>query len=138
MFGSEEQKKKFLPRLAKGAISAFALTEPNVGSDPANVETRAELAEDGASWILNGEKMWCTNGTVAELMVVMARTPSKTVNGKEKRQITAFIVEADSPGVKIEHRCHFMGLRALYNGVISFTKRPGAQGERAVGRGEAA
>src|SRR5690242_15991644 len=54
-------------------------------------------------------------------MVVMARTPSKLVNGKEKRQITAFIVEADSPGVKIEHRCHFMGLRALYNGVISFT-----------------
>ncbi|HEX4562089.1 MAG TPA: acyl-CoA dehydrogenase family protein [Gemmatimonadales bacterium] len=121
MFGSEEQKKKFLPRLAKGSISAFALTEPNVGSDPANVETHAEPADDGETWILNGEKMWCTNGTIAELMVVMARTPSKVVNGKEKRQITAFIVEADSPGVKIEHRCHFMGLRALYNGVISFT-----------------
>src|SRR4029077_7257536 len=121
MFGTEEQKKAFLPRLAKGAISAFALTEPNVGSDPANVETEAKLSEDGQTWILNGEKMWCTNGTIAELMVVMARTPSKTVNGKEKRQITAFIVEADSPGVTIEHRCHFMGLRALYNGVIRFT-----------------
>ncbi|HZH40646.1 MAG TPA: acyl-CoA dehydrogenase family protein [Gemmatimonadales bacterium] len=121
MFGSEEQKKKYLPRLAKGSISAFALTEPNVGSDPANVETHAEPTDDGEAWILNGEKMWCTNGTIAELMVVMARTPSKVVNGKEKRQITAFIVEADSPGVKIEHRCHFMGLRALYNGVISFT-----------------
>jgi len=120
MFGSEEQKKRFLPRLAKGSISAFALTEPNVGSDPANVETHAEPTDDGDAWILNGEKMWCTNGTIAELMVVMARTPSKVVNGKEKRQITAFIVEADSPGVKIEHRCHFMGLRALYNGVISF------------------
>ena len=120
MFGSEAQKKKFLPRLAKGSISAFALTEPNVGSDPANVETHAEPTDDGEAWILNGEKMWCTNGTIAELMVVMARTPSKVVNGKEKRQITAFIVEADSPGVKIEHRCHFMGLRALYNGVISF------------------
>ena len=121
MFGSEEQKKRFLPRLAKGAISAFALTEPNVGSDPANVETHAEPTDDGESWILNGEKMWCTNGTIAELMVVMARTPSKVVNGKEKRQITAFIVEADSPGVKVEHRCHFMGLRALYNGIITFT-----------------
>ena len=121
MFGTEEQKKAFLPRLAKGAISAFALTEPNVGSDPANVETRAEPSEDGQAWILNGEKMWCTNGTIAELMVVMARTPSKTVNGKEKRQITAFIVEADSPGVSVLHRCHFMGLRALYNGVIKFT-----------------
>src|SRR5215469_5878204 len=120
MFGTEEQKKRFLPRLAKGSISAFALTEPNVGSDPANVETHAEPTDDGEAWILNGEKMWCTNGTIAELMVVMARTPSKVVNGKEKRQITAFIVEADSPGVKIEHRCHFMGLRALYNGVISF------------------
>lgn len=120
MFGSEAQKKQYLPRLAKGSISAFALTEPNVGSDPANVETHAELTDDGAAWILNGEKMWCTNGTIAELMVVMARTPSKMVNGKEKRQITAFIVEADSPGVKIEHRCHFMGLRALYNGVITF------------------
>ncbi|HKR55100.1 MAG TPA: acyl-CoA dehydrogenase family protein [Gemmatimonadales bacterium] len=120
MFGSEAQKKKYLPRLAKGSISAFALTEANVGSDPANVETHAEPTDDGEAFILNGEKMWCTNGTIAELMVVMARTPSKVVNGKEKRQITAFIVEADSPGVKIEHRCHFMGLRALYNGVISF------------------
>jgi len=121
MFGTEEQKKAFLPRLAKGSISAFALTEPNVGSDPANVETHAEPSEDGQAWILNGEKMWCTNGTIAELMVVMARTPSKVVNGKEKRQITAFIVEADFPGVTVEHRCHFMGLRALYNGMIRFT-----------------
>jgi len=121
MFGTEQQKKAFLPRLAKGAISAFALTEPNVGSDPANVETHAEPSEDGTAWILNGEKMWCTNGTIAELMVVMARTPSRMVHGKEKRQITAFIVEADAPGVAVTHRCHFMGLRALYNGVITFT-----------------
>ncbi len=120
VFGTEAQKKKYLPRLAKGAISAFALTEENVGSDPAALETHAELGPDG-NWILNGTKLWCTNGTVAELMVVMARTPSKTVNGKEKRQITAFIVEHDWPGVKVEHRCHFMGLKALYNGVISFT-----------------
>ncbi|MBI1966974.1 MAG: acyl-CoA dehydrogenase family protein, partial [Gemmatimonadetes bacterium] len=121
MFGTEEQKRTFLPRLAKGAISAFALTEPNVGSDPAAMETMAVPSEDGAAWILNGEKLWCTNGTVAELLVVMARTPSKIVNGKEKRQITAFIVEANSPGVQVTHRCHFMGLKAIYNGVIRLT-----------------
>src|SRR5438445_2387849 len=120
MFGSETQKKKYFPRLAKGAISAFALTEPGVGSDPAAMETTAVPSEDGQAWILNGEKLWCTNGTKAELMVVMARTPSAVVNGKEKRQITAFIIETAWPGVKVEHRCHFMGLKAIYNGVISF------------------
>ena len=119
MFGSEAQKKKYFPRLAQGAISAFALTEDSVGSDPAAMETKAILDDD--TWILNGEKLWCTNGTKAELLVVMARTPSKMVNGKEKKQITAFIVETDWPGVEIVHRCHFMGLKALYNGVIRFT-----------------
>ena len=121
LFGSEEQKQRFFPRLAKGAVSAFALTEPNVGSDPAMMETSATPSEDGESWILNGEKLWCTNGTIAELLVVMARTPSKVVKGKEKRQITAFIVETSWPGVEVTHRCHFMGLKAIYNGVIKFT-----------------
>jgi len=121
LFGSDAQKKKYLPRLAKGAISAFALTEPGVGSDPAAMETTAVPTPDGQAWILNGEKLWCTNGTKAELLVVIARTPSKVVNGKEKRQITAFIVETAWPGVKVEHRCHFMGLKAIYNGVIRFT-----------------
>ncbi|MGH7537876.1 MAG: acyl-CoA dehydrogenase family protein, partial [Gemmatimonadales bacterium] len=121
MFGSDAQKKKYFPRLARGAVSAFALTEPNVGSDPAAMETTAVPSEDGEAWILNGEKLWCTNGTIAELMVVMAKTPSKVVHGREKRQITAFIVEASWPGVKVEHRCHFMGLKAIYNGVMSFT-----------------
>jgi alkylation response protein AidB-like acyl-CoA dehydrogenase len=121
LFGSEAQKQKYLPRLAKGAISAFALTEPGVGSDPAAMETLAVPSPDGQAWILNGEKLWCTNGTKAELMVVMARTPSKVVNGKEKRQITAFIIETSWPGVAVAHRCHFMGLKAIYNGVITFT-----------------
>src|SRR2546430_2213343 len=121
LFGSDAQKKKYLPRLAKGAISAFALTEPGVGSDPAAMETTAVPTADGQAWVLNGEKLWCTNGTKAELLVVIARTPSKVVNGKEKRQITAFIVETASPGVKVEHRCHFMGLKAIYNGVIRFS-----------------
>src|SRR5438876_3265228 len=120
MFGSDAQKKKYFPRLAKGAISAFALTEPGVGSDQAAMETLAVPSPDGQAWILNGEKLWCTNGTKAELLVVMARTPSKIVNGKEKRQITAFIVETDWPGVTVKHRCHFMGLKAIYNGVMHF------------------
>ncbi len=113
LFGTAEQKKKYLPRLAKGAISAFALTEPNVGSDPAGLATHAELSEDGTHYILNGEKLWCTNGTVAELLVVMARTANK--------KITAFIVEMDWPGVEVTHRLHFMGLKAIENGVIRFT-----------------
>src|SRR5881397_10040 len=121
MFGSEAQKKKYFPRLAKGAISAFALTEHGVGSDPAAMETTAIPSADGDGWILNGEKLWCTNGTKAELLVVMVRTPSKMVGGKEKKQITAFIVETEWPGVEVIHRCHFMGLKALYNGVIRFS-----------------
>src|SRR3989449_401037 len=121
MFGSEAQKKKYFPRLAHGAISAFALTEHGVGSDPAAMETTAIPSADGDGWILNGEKLWCTNGTKAELLVVMARTPSKMVGGKEKKQITAFIVETEWPGVEVIHRCHFMGLKALYNGVIRFS-----------------
>src|SRR3954470_13525943 len=119
LFGSEEQKKKFFPRLAKGAISAFALTEENVGSDPAAMETTALLDDD--EWALNGEKLWCTNGTKAELLVVRARTRSARVKGREKKQITAFIVETDWPGVEVVYRCHFMGLKALYNGIIRFT-----------------
>src|SRR5690348_15861516 len=121
LFGNDAQKKKYLPRLAKGAISAFALTEPGVGSDPAALETTALPSEDGQAWILNGEKLWCTNGTRAEVIIVIARTPSKVVDGRERRQITAFIVETTWPGVKVEHRCHFMGLKAMYNGVMRFT-----------------
>jgi alkylation response protein AidB-like acyl-CoA dehydrogenase len=120
LFGTPEQKKKYLPRLAKGAISAFALTEPGVGSDPAALSTTATPTEDGEAFILNGEKLWITNGTLAELFVVMARTPPKLKNGREIPQITAFIVEADTPGVEVTHRCHFMGLKAIENGVIRF------------------
>ncbi|HYG62846.1 MAG TPA: acyl-CoA dehydrogenase family protein, partial [Thermoanaerobaculia bacterium] len=113
LFGSDQLKQKYLPRCAKGEISAFALTEAQVGSDPARLETTAEKTADGSAYILNGEKLWCTNGTIAKLLVVMARDP-------KTKKISAFVVEADAPGVKVEHRCHFMGLRALANAVISF------------------
>ncbi len=121
LFGTKEQKEKYYPRLAGGEISAFALTETEVGSDPANMSTKAKLSEDGTHFVLNGEKLWCTNGTRAGLFVVMAQTPPKMVRGKERRQITAFIVERDMPGVEVVSRSRFMGLRALYNGVIRFT-----------------
>src|ERR671914_2002202 len=121
LFGTEEQKKKFFPRLAKGAISAFALTEVDAGSDPANMRTTATPTADGKYFILNGEKLWCTNGTRAELLVVMARTPDAMVNGKARKQITAFIVESNAPGVEVVQRLHFMGLKALENGIIRFT-----------------
>ena len=120
LFGTPEQKEKYFPRLAKGEISAFALTETEVGSDPANMSTKATLSEDGSHFVLNGDKLWCTNGIKAGVFVVMAQTPPKMVRGKERRQITAFIVDRDMPGVEIAYRCHFMGLRALYNGVIKF------------------
>ncbi|HEX9986019.1 MAG TPA: acyl-CoA dehydrogenase family protein [Thermoanaerobaculia bacterium] len=120
LFGTPEQKQKYLPRLAKGAVSAFALTEPGVGSDPAKMETRAVRSPDGKGWILNGQKLWCTNGLKAELIVVMAQTPPKVVNGKEKKQISAFILETNTPGVDIAHRCQFMGLRGIGNVLINF------------------
>jgi alkylation response protein AidB-like acyl-CoA dehydrogenase len=121
LFGSDAQKQKYLPRVARGEISAFALTETGVGSDPARMETRAEPDADGEHWTLNGEKLWCTNGVKAGVIIVMARTPDKIVCGKPRNQITAFIVEMDTPGVEVVTRCRFMGLRALYNGVIRFT-----------------
>src|SRR5436309_6656659 len=121
LFGTEEQKAKYLPRVARKEISAFALTEMNAGSDPANMSLRADLSEDGTGWVLNGEKLWCTNLIKAGVLVVMAKTPPKMVNGKERKQISAFIVDVDTPGLEITYRCHFMGLRALYNGIVKFT-----------------
>src|SRR5213075_622322 len=121
LFGTEEPKQKYLPRVAGGEISAFALTETHAGSDPATMSLRAEPSSDGNEFILNGEKLWCTNGVKAGVLVVMARTPSKMVGGKERKQITAFIVDVDTPGLEITYRCRFMGLRALYNAVVKFT-----------------
>lgn len=121
MFGTPEQKQKFLPRFREGAISAFALTEPDVGSDPAQLSTTAVLSDDGRYYTLNGSKLWCTNGTIADIIIVMAQTAPKVVKGKERKQISAFILEMDTPGVKVEHRCEFMGLGGICNGLLSFT-----------------
>ncbi|MFP6898207.1 MAG: acyl-CoA dehydrogenase family protein [Roseibacillus sp.] len=116
VFGTEEQKQRYLTDCARGAISAFALTEHEVGSDPARMKTIARPSADGSGFVLNGEKLWCTNGLKAKYIVVMARTPSKD----KPHATTAFIVETSWPGVEIVTRCRFMGLKALYNGVIRF------------------
>jgi alkylation response protein AidB-like acyl-CoA dehydrogenase len=121
LFGTKEQKEKYLPRLAKGAISAFALTEPEVGSDPARMTTSAILTPDGKHYIINGEKLYITNGPDAELLVVMVLTPPVIVNGKEKKQITAIIVEKTSPGFEVISRSSFMGIRGIANGRLRFT-----------------
>jgi hypothetical protein len=115
LFGTEEQKRRFLPRLAAGEISAFLLTEPDVGSDPARLATTAEPVEGG--YRLNGLKLWATNGTVADLLVVMAKVPRSEGH---RGGITAFVVEADSSGVTVERRNAFHGLRGLENSLTRF------------------
>ncbi len=120
LFGTEEQKRKYLPLFAQGVISAFALTESEAGSDPRNMTTTATPIEDGKYFLINGEKLWCTNGLIAGVIVVMAVTPSKVVRGKEHKQITAFIVETNTTGFEIVHRCQFMGLHGIQNGLIRF------------------
>ena len=131
VFGTESQKQKYLTRCAAGSISAFALTEEDVGSDPARMKTEARQTDDG--WVLNGQKLWCTNVLKADAVIVMARTPTE----EKPHATTAFIVETDWPGVEIVTRCHFMGLRALYNGVIRFTdvKIPDENIVAGVGKG---
>ncbi|WP_438480871.1 acyl-CoA dehydrogenase family protein [Oleiharenicola lentus] len=135
LFGNEEQKAKYLPRVAGGELSAFALTERGVGSDPARLTTEAK--PEGDDFIINGEKLWCSNGTQAGLLIVACKTPPKIVDGKPRTQITTFVVEANSPGLEIVHRSQFMGLHALYNGVIRFTnvRVPKSQVVGGEGRG---
>jgi alkylation response protein AidB-like acyl-CoA dehydrogenase len=113
--GTPEQKQEFLPRCAGGAISAFLLTEPDVGSDPARLHCTA--VPDGDAYLLDGVKLWTTNGVIAELLVVMARVPKSEGH---RGGISAFVVEANSAGITVEHRNSFMGLRGIENGVTRF------------------
>ena len=118
LFGSEEQKREWLPKVCKTHLSAFALTEPGVGSDPARVSTIATPTEDGAGYVLNGRKLWTTNGTVADVLVVMAKVPRS--EGR-RGGITAFIVPSDTDGVEVEARIEFMGLRGIENSQTRYT-----------------
>jgi alkylation response protein AidB-like acyl-CoA dehydrogenase len=117
LFGTEEQKQEYLPRCARGEISAFLLTEPDVGSDPARLTTTATPTEDGSGYVLEGVKLWTTNGVIADLLVVMARVPK---SDGHRGGITAFVVEGSAPGITVERRNAFMGLRGLENGLTRF------------------
>ncbi len=112
MFGTEEQKREWLPRVARTDISAFLLTEPDVGSDPARVATSAEPVEGG--YVLNGTKLWATNGSIADIVVVMARVPKSEGH---KGGISAFVLDYKTEGVTVKHRNAFMGLRGIENSV---------------------
>lgn len=115
MFGTEEQKRAWLPRCTR-EISAFLLTEPDVGSDPARLHATA--TPDGDDYVLNGVKLWTTNGVIADLLVVMAQVPPSEGH---RGGITAFVVEADTPGIVVANRNRFMGLRGIENGLTRLT-----------------
>src|SRR5947207_6326994 len=104
LFGTDEQKERFLPRCASGEWSpAFALSEPEAGSDPASMRTTA--VRDGDEWVINGTKNWITNSTIADFYVVFA------ITDREARRSTAFIVEADRPGFSIANLEHKLGIK---------------------------
>jgi alkylation response protein AidB-like acyl-CoA dehydrogenase len=133
LFGTDEQKQRYLPRCARGEISAFLLTEPDVGSDPARLSMTATPSQDGSEYVLDGVKLWTTNGVVANLLVAMARVPA---SDGHRGGITAFVVEADAEGITVERRNAFMGLRGLENGLTRFhqvrvpaTDRIGEEGQ---------
>jgi alkylation response protein AidB-like acyl-CoA dehydrogenase len=117
LFGTEEQKRRILPGVARDQISAFLLTEPDVGSDPARMRTTATPTGDGTAYLLDGSKLWTTNGVIADMLVVMAMVPRSEGH---KGGITAFVVDAHTPGVTVTHRNQFMGLRGIENGVTVF------------------
>jgi alkylation response protein AidB-like acyl-CoA dehydrogenase len=132
LFGTEEQRRAFLPRCVR-EITAFLLTEPDVGSDPARLAATAVPSEDGQTYTLDGVKLWTTNGVLADLLVVMARVPRSPGH---PGGITAFVVEARSPGITVEHRNAFLGLRGIENGVtrlhrvaVPAANRIGREGE---------
>jgi alkylation response protein AidB-like acyl-CoA dehydrogenase len=113
-FGSEEQKRKWLPLVARDHISAFLLTEPDVGSDPARVGTTAVPTEDGTGYRINGRKLWATNGAIADIVVVMAKVPK---SDGHRGGISAFVLDYTTEGVTVEHRNAFMGLKGIENSV---------------------
>ncbi len=119
--GSDEQKSAFLPDLASGKkLAAFCLSEPEVGSDAANIQTQAHLSEDGKHWVLNGHKKFATNAAIAGMLTVMARTPVE-IDGQIKEKVTAFIVTPDLPGFEVvspnRSKC---GIRGTWQGTLRF------------------
>lgn len=151
LFGSEEQRRTYLPIVAREAISAFALTESITGSDAANIGTEAVLDAGGTVFRVNGEKLWCTNGSIARYVTLIARVPAKRArhNGQivwvpvpggkdaEDHVHTAFILDMDTPGVRVRQRCEFEGCRGIENAYMTFSdvRIPAANVIGEVGRG---
>src|SRR6185437_16777294 len=135
LFGTEEQKCKYLPIVAREAISAFALTEPMTGSDAANIATEAVLDSAGTTFVVNGEKLWCTNGPIARYVTLIARVPAKSIHqngqtiwepvpndkGADDHVHTAFILDMQTPGVRVRQQCQFEGCRGIENAHMTFT-----------------
>jgi acyl-CoA dehydrogenase family member 9 len=119
LFGTEEQKRRWLPTMATGEkLAAFALTEPEAGSDAANVQTTATLSADGSHYVLNGEKRYISNGAIAQVLTVMART---AVPGRESTAVTAFLVSPDMPGFRVvEPRMEKLGIRGTATAKLAF------------------
>ena len=136
LFGNEEQKRKYLPIVAREAISAFALTEPLTGSDAANIQTEAVLDSSGTAFVVNGQKLWCTNGSIARYITLVARVPAKREQhngrivwvpvpkgiGADDQVHTAFILDMEAPGVCVRQRCQFEGCRGIENAHMTFTE----------------
>jgi acyl-CoA dehydrogenase family member 9 len=122
LFGTDEQKKNYLPKLASGEwISAFALTEPEAGSDAGNVQTTATPTDDGQGFILNGTKRWITNGGIAQVLTVIARTPTSPIGLRAGSKPTAFLVTPDMPGFKVlEERMPKCGVRGTATARLAF------------------
>lgn len=125
LFGTEEQKQRFLPRLATGQlIACYCLTEPGSGSDAASIKTRATLSPDGRHYILNGNKLWITNGGIANFMTVFAKTevtePGKDGKPEKKEKVTCFVLELPAEGVSVGAPEHKMGIRASWTNAIHF------------------
>jgi acyl-CoA dehydrogenase len=130
LFGTDEQKERFLPRCASGEWSpAFALSEPEAGSDPASMRTMA--VRDGDDWVLNGTKNWITNATIADFYVVFAKTD------RETNRSTAFVVEADRPGFSVGKLEHKLGIKGSPTGspVFEDVRVPDANRIGAEGKG---
>src|SRR5579871_4147422 len=123
IYGTEEQKRRWVPDLARGhQLAAFALTEPEAGSDAANVQTTAMPTADGKTYILNGQKRYITNGAIAGVLTVMARTP---VPGSSETKVSAFIVTPDMPGFEVlEARMPKVGIRGTATGRLAFHEMP--------------
>ncbi|MGA6826133.1 acyl-CoA dehydrogenase family protein [Nitrospira sp. NS4] len=151
LFGNEEQKRKYLPIVAREAISAFALTESITGSDAANIGTEAVLDSSGTAFVVNGEKLWCTNGSIARYITLIARVPARRRQdggqtlwvpvpdgkGAEDHVHTAFVLDMTQPGVRIRQRCQFEGCRGIENAYMTFTdvRIPAANVIGEIGRG---